>query len=203
MNRINAFFLILVACSVGLDAQADEKALQAALTKTQLMLKQAAADKIAAEKQLTQVKAELQQSKSELESYKKTTERQLQAKEQGSTKLAGTVDVLKDRYTELQGKYAELNQRYVSSTRSGKEADQKLKQHQENFQLCLDNNRKLYDINQEILANYQDKGVWDVMQESEPFAGFKAVKVENLIQDYQYRNDDLKLDESLLGSAAD
>lgn len=203
MNRINAFFLILVACSVGLDAQADEKALQAALTKTQLMLKQAAADKIAAEKQLAGVKAELEHSKSEFESYKKATERKLQVNEQGSDRLAGTVDVLKERYVELQAKYAELNKRHASAARSGKEVDQKLKIHQENFQLCLENNRKLYDINQEILGNYQDKGVWDVMQESEPFTGFKAVKVENLIQDYQYRNDDLKLDESLLGSAAD
>ena len=114
---------------------------------------------------------------------------------------AGTVDALKERYVELQGKYAELNQRYVSSTRSGKEVDQKLKNHQDNFQLCLENNRKLYDINQEILGNYQNKGMWEVMQESEPFTGFKAVKVENLIQDYQYKNDDLKLDEALLGSA--
>lgn len=192
---------VLLACGVCLHAHADERALQAALTKTQLMLKQAAADKIVAEKQLAETRAELERSKQEFERYRKTTEGKLQAKEQGSTKLAGTVDALKERYVELQGKYAELNQRYVSSTRSGKEVDQKLKNHQENFQLCLENNRKLYDINQEILGNYQNKGMWEVMQESEPFTGFKAVKVENLIQDYQYKNDDLKLDEALLGSA--
>ena len=44
--------------------------------------------------------------------------------------------------------------------------------------------------------------MWEVMQESEPFTGFKAVKLENLIQDYQYKNEDLKLDASLLGAAA-
>src|SRR3989338_4409937 len=191
MNRYGIGLAVLLAIGVPLHAHADELALQAALTKTQLMLKQAAADKIAAEKQLAEVKAELAHSKSEFESYKKTAERKLQVNEQGSDKLAGTVDVLKERYAGLQAKYAELNQRHASAARSGKEVDQKLKIRQENFQLCLENNRKLYDINQEILGNYQDKGMWEVMQESEPFTGFKAVKLENLIQDYQYKNEDL------------
>lgn len=202
MKTYKVGLALLLACGVTINAHADERALQAALTKTQLMLKQAAADKVSAEKQLAEVKAELEKNKAEFERFRKSSESQIQAKEQGSTKLAGTVDVLKDRYTELQGKYAELKQLYVSSSRSGKEADLKLKTHQDNFQLCLDNNRKLYDINQEILGNYQDKGFWEVMREKEPFTGFRSVKLENLIQDYQYKNDDLKLDDPLLGSAS-
>ncbi len=190
----------ILVLGVSLPVHADERALQAALTKTQMMLKQAAADKVAAEKQLAEVKAELEKSKADFERYRKTSETQLQTREQGSTRLAGTVDALKERYVDLQGKYAELKKLYTGTARSGKETDFRLKQHEQNFKLCLENNRKLYDINQEILGNYQDKGFWEVMQESEPFTGFKSVEVENLIQEYQYRNDDLKLDESLLGS---
>lgn len=202
MKTYKVGLVLLLACGLATNVHADERALQAALTKTQLMLKQAAADKVSAEKQLAELKAELEKNKAEFDRFKKSSESQIQAKEQGSTKLAGTVDVLKERYTELQGKYAELKQLYVSSSRSGKEADLKLKAHQDNFQLCLDNNRKLYDINQEILGNYQDKGFWEVMREKEPFTGFRSVKVENLIQDYQYKNDDLKLDDSLLGATS-
>ena len=197
-SRYNGGWLVALAC-LSLPAHADERALQAALSKAQYMLKQATADKLAAEQKLTRVQTEFDQ-------YKKASEKQVQQAQlkgqQGSAQLTEKVDLMKTRYTELQGKYVQLKQEYIKLSKSGNNLDSQLKVQQDNFQLCLENNRKLYDINQEILGNYQDKGFWDVMQESEPFTGFKTVKVENLIQDYQYKNEDLRVDEALLGAAS-
>lgn len=199
MKLLRTGVLLTLAC-VPLSGLADERALQAALAKAQYMLKQASTEKLAAEQKASQLQAELDQ-------LKKSSDQkiqQLQANEQqGNAQLAGKVDTMKIRYVALQEKYAQLKQEYVKVARTGQQQDSALKTQQDNFQLCLKNNRALYDINQEILGNYQDKGFWEVMQDKEPFTGFKSVKVENLIQDYQYKNEDLLLEEDLLGSAAE
>ena len=174
-------------------ALADERALQQALAKAQMMLKQAAAEKLAADQELAKVKTEFDQ-------YKKKSEGALAAREQGAEKLAENVNTLKERYVALAEKYQQLQAVYKDSIRTSQTADASLELERKKFQLCYDNNKKLYDINQEILGNYQDKGFWDVFQDKEPFTGFATVKLETLIQDYQYQNEDLKLDESLAGT---
>ncbi|HVK98373.1 MAG TPA: hypothetical protein VM553_01100, partial [Dongiaceae bacterium] len=150
-SRYNGGWLVALAC-LSLPAHADERALQAALSKAQYMLKQATADKLAAEQKLTRVQTEFDQ-------YKKASEKQVQQAQlkgqQGSAQLTEKVDLMKTRYTELQGKYVQLKQEYIKLSKSGNNLDSQLKVQQDNFQLCLENNRKLYDINQEILGNYQ------------------------------------------------
>lgn len=175
-------------------AQADERALQAALSKAQFMLKQVTTEKAAVEQELAKLKAEFAQ-------FKKSSESQLQAREQGATRLAGNVTEMKDRYQQLADKYQQLQIAHRNMVLAGKESERKLEQQQQNFQLCFDNNKKLFDINQELLGNYENKGVWDVLQEKEPFTGFSTVKLETLIQEYQYKNEDLRLDDALLGAS--
>lgn len=190
---------LLLMVVVSSPVRADERTLQAALAKTQMMLRQAAADKVAADKQAAELKTELEKTRKEHEAYKKSTETRLQAKEQGSARLAQSVDVIKEQFLALQEKYAKLKKEYAGATMNSQTSDSQLKRSQENFQLCVENNRKLYAVNQEILGNYEDKGFWDVFKQKEPFTGLSAVEIENLVQDYQYKNDDLKVDESLLG----
>lgn len=172
---------------------ADERALQQALAKTQVMLKQTAAEKIALEQELAKLKQEFEQ-------FRKKSEGELAAREQGAQKLAGNVSTLKERYVTLAEKYQQLQTGYKDAVHSSRSVEVALDHERKKFQLCYDNNKKLFDINQEILGNYQEKGFWDVLQNKEPFTGFASVKLETLIQDYQYRNEDLKLDGSLADS---
>ncbi len=76
------------------------------------------------------------------------------------------------------------------------ELEESLKKSGENFALCYENNKKLYSLNNEMLERYQHKGFADVLVQREPFTGLKRVDVENLIQDYQYQIDSLKIKSS-------
>ena len=193
MHGYRAAVLVFAMGLAGV-AEADERALQAALSKAQFMLKQATTEKAAVEQELAKLKAEFAQ-------FKKSSESQLQVREQGAARLAGSVTEMKERYVELADKYQQLQQNYKQAMLAGRMSEAKLEQQQQNFQLCFDNNKKLFDINQELLGNYENKGVWDVLQEKEPFTGFSTVKLETLIQEYQYKNEDLRLDEALLGAS--
>ena len=185
---ISALSILLMSST----AFADERALQQALAKAQFMLKQATAEKMTAQQDLEQLKAEF-------EKYKKKSSADIEAQKEGAVKLAGNVNLMKERYMELVDKYKELQGSLKLAVRTAKTNELLLDGEKKKFQLCFDNNKKMYDINQEILGNYQDKGVWEVLEEKEPFTGFASVKMEEFIQDYQYKTEDLKLDDTLLG----
>lgn len=191
IRKMLPVLLLMLPCAM--PAMADERALQQALAKAQFMLKQATAEKLAAEQALAALKQEF-------ETFQKKSESRMQSQEQGAVKLAGNISALKERYIALADKYQTLQLEYRQAIQTGKTTEQALQQEQKKFDLCFDNNKKLFDINQEILGNYQDKGLWEVIREKEPFTGFASVQLEELIQEYQYRNEDMKLDESLVGT---
>jgi len=57
---------------------------------------------------------------------------------------------------------------------------------------CQGKNEGLYKANGELLDAYRNKGVWDSLSQHDPVTGIGSVKVENRIQDYQYRLEDLR-----------
>jgi chromosome segregation ATPase len=59
---------------------------------------------------------------------------------------------------------------------------------------CVDRNASLYNLNVEVLDRMEDRGFWAGVAEREPFTRIKRVELENLIDDYRYRADELKLE---------
>ena len=62
------------------------------------------------------------------------------------------------------------------------------------FQVCATNNVKLYHASLEMLDLYQKKGVADALQQDEPFIQLKRVQLENLVQDYKFKVEDLRVE---------
>ena len=172
-----------------------DKALQNALAKAQFMLRQANAEKVALQKE----KNDLQK---EFDNYKKDMEQEVKAKERGNKKLNSQIEGVKEKYVELHNQFIELRDRYVASVKEIQVLNNNLQNEKDNFQLCYENNQKLFDVNQEILGKYEHKGFWDVVNQSEPVLGLKQVEIENLVQDYQYKNEDLLVLESQIKKSA-
>ena len=57
---------------------------------------------------------------------------------------------------------------------------------------CHAKNEALYKANAELLDNYRKKGVWSSIKQGEPVTGIGSVRVENVVQDYQFRLEDLR-----------
>lgn len=57
---------------------------------------------------------------------------------------------------------------------------------------CSDKNRQLLEANQELLRQYQDKGLWSSLAEQEPFTGIATVATQNTVETYRYKLEDLQ-----------
>jgi predicted nuclease with TOPRIM domain len=172
-----------------------------ALARAQYMLRQAAAEK-----------AQMQSENQRLATSNKELEKKLDALEKKYAKLAKK----SERKSAAMGdRVDKLNTRLEQEIAAHKEASEKLKQMMTEknrlfgiatdqtgvLDLCVANNKKLYDINRELLGAYENKGVWGALAQAEPFTGLKQVEIENLVDEYQYRLDDLRVYQSDYESA--
>lgn len=188
INKYFAALSFVVALSPSVYAAGDEQ--KAALAKSQYMLRQITAEKSEMEKknkeldeanktlktQLEKVQAELASKNTQLAQW------QTKAQEQQET-LAKTQQESGQQAKELK-RSAELINHQKTNIES------RLQTQRANLGLCMENNRKLYEINKELVANYQNKGFWAVAKQKEPFTGKQQVEIEKLAQEYQYRLDD-------------
>lgn len=101
-------------------------------------------------------------------------------------------DALRQKYEET---VTELSARVSELTRASDRLDADLKSTAYQLRRCESHNAKLADIGTELLGRYAEKGVFDTVLEKEPFTGIKKVEVEQLIQEYQEKIDDQKLEE--------
>ena len=100
----------------------------------------------------------------------------------------------RDQMQELVGKFRETAQtlRDVETERAGLKGQ--LTQRERDHKVCVDRNVGLYQLNAEILDRMENRGFWSSVAEREPFTRLKRVELENLIEDYRYRAQELQLE---------
>ncbi len=77
-------------------------------------------------------------------------------------------------------------------TQLGELAERHVRQAQ-GLQQCIVNNLALRDLGNELMQRYADKGVAEVLAQNEPFLQTRRVALENLLQGYQDKLDQLAL----------
>lgn len=167
---------------------ADEGNAQKAMAKAQFLLRQATAEKTTLQQQVGDLQKQvdaLTKQLGELKSSSTAKQDSIVQQMAGNSEKWRSAnekqaDELKAARTEIKAGNAKVA-----------ELQQSLKAQTDNFSLCYANNKKLYDINKDILGKYKNKGAMDAILQREPFTGVSEVGVENLIQDYQYQLDDL------------
>ena len=175
---------MLATASHSTDALADQKALQNALGKAQFMLRQATAEK-------QQVQQELNAIQKEFDDYKKSAESKLAAREARSNKLSKSLGVYEEEYEALRDKYVKLVRLLKDEQHKSSELSSTLEEQVAQYEQCRVDNLELFSVNQEILGKYEGKGLWDVIAGNEPITGLKKVAIENIVQEYQFKNEDL------------
>ena len=161
---------------------ADNKALE----RAQFMLRQINSQKV----QLEQRNAGL---KTEIETLKKESAKQIKKQKAGNKKL-GLAAKKKDQYIlklkeKLKQTMIALRQsesERLQANNIGQSLDTELKR-------CVGNNHQLVSMNEKLVDNYSKKGCWDSILQDEPFTGINQVKVENILQEYRFKNEDLEV----------
>lgn len=180
--RIVIGFLVFIFCMPAV--QANDKALQNALNKAQYMLRKATAEK-------AEVVRERDDLKKELATLKKEMEGKLAKQKKQGKKSDAKLAALREQYKDLRERFEGMALALQDQKNTGASLTQTLQNREANLKVCADNNQKLYDVNQELLVKYQEKGFWSVFKKKEPFTQLEKVAVENMIQDYDNQIEDL------------
>jgi chromosome segregation ATPase len=183
------YCLAIFTCGIANLSVANTDNTKNALAKAQYMLRQISSEKTQLEAELAKVKKEKEQLQKDLDNAKKDHKKTATAISNQQQQLASASNERNNLMESIEKEKEKID---MLTSESGRLLE-KLDAQTSNFQTCYINNKKLYEINQEILGQYQDKGFWDALSQKEPLTSLGKVKVENLIQDYQYKMDDLEI----------
>ena len=156
--------------------------------------------------ELEQVKAQLQKSSSaskELENRNRVLQASAGRGSASSQQTEEQLERSRAQLQELVTKFRETAQtlRDVETERTA--AKTQLAAKERDYKVCVDRNAGLYEINDEVLDRMEDRGFWSQLTEREPFTRIKRTQLENLIDDYRYRVEELRLQKQQQVQATD
>jgi chromosome segregation ATPase len=166
-------------------------------------LQQLAAERTQLQAEMSRLKAELEAARKERDTLKKTqegvvrrtrgAESELARVQADNARLEGEVAREKQRVEELVTRFREaaVTLREVETDRATR--TQLLAQREQELKVCVDRNSKLYALNADVLAKFEDQGFWSSLARREPFTQLKRVELENLVDGYRGAADDNRL----------
>jgi chromosome segregation ATPase len=162
-------------------AASERSALQAQNTKLKKDLDDAGAKLAAATKELNALKSRTGASQAGVEAARLAAKNSEQALEDLRAKTQELLEKFRATVASLAGVEADRNnlkKQYIQS--------------QIDFDVCVDRNEQLYELNHTVLDHYQRQGVWSALARGEPFTRIKQTQNENLIDQYRERAAELK-----------
>lgn len=163
--------------------------------QAQMMMQRMAAEKTALQKQngeLTANLAELEARVKQLEAEAKQRSGEFTAAQRNNEELRSRVERDSERYKDLSDRNAE-----TASILRNAQADilllQSAVQERDHWiSQCQAKNEDMYNANMDLLSAYRDKGALAALTQREPVTGLGSIKVENTVQEYQFRLEDLR-----------
>lgn len=165
-------------------------------------LQQLTAEKSQLSTENERLKKELEDLKSQLgkassaQSAAEQRARKLEGNTRDSAALQESNDALSKARTqtqELVGKFRETAQQLKDVESDRTEVRSQLTLRERELKTCVDRNAQLYIVTDEILGRMESRGSWQSLKDKEPFTQLSRTRLENLIEDYRYRVDELRI----------
>jgi len=188
--KSSSIFFALAFSVLSAATQAQDANAQKALQKAQYMLRQATNEKAELQTQVDALKQQVEQLTHDVAAAKVASD---QAKRTTEEKYGSAIEQWKQRDAQTSGELTVAKQQLKQQIEQRNQLEAQLKRQTNNFSVCYENNKKLYDLNTQLLTRYENKGFSDVLAQKDPFTGIKQVEIENLVQDYRYQLDDLRV----------
>jgi chromosome segregation ATPase len=198
--RIASLSLGIFVLLSALPALAQDANAQKSLQKAQYMLRQVSSEKVELQVQVDALKQEIEKLTRDLSDTKIAADSN---KKKMEAMYGGAIEQWKQRDAQTSDLLAATKQQLASQTEQRRMIEAQLQKQSQNFSICYENNKKLYDINAQLLGHYEHKGFADVVKQREPFTGMKQVEIESLVEDYRYQLDGLKLPDQSVAAGKD
>jgi hypothetical protein len=191
MTMILCAALVMPALAERREAGADDPA-----RKAQYLMRQMQAELQQAKAENTRLQAELDAQKGKqagLREQLEEAERKLSSSSRRNTVLNERLVSDGDKYRELMRRYREAVDELRKARFKVAYMEQAVLERNEWIDTCRNSNEELYTINGELLEAYNNKGIMASLSQSMPVTGLARVRVENVVEDYRYRLEDLKM----------
>lgn len=200
---------IVLACIVALpwtaQAQTERTGSDSARVMQQAQqLQQATAERTALQTENTGLKTEIETLKAQLakaQGEQTALQRRVQTSEATATRLTGNteasqaaLDRSRAQLQELVEKFRETASNLNNVEIAKRNTEIELAGREQAVKSCVDRNVGLYELNSEILTRMEDRGFWSGFTEREPFTRIARTRLENLIDDYRYRVEELRVE---------
>ncbi len=183
---------LMLSCPFSVQAAAPRDGGDQALRQAQLLLQKLSAEKTALEKENLRLADELKKTQDDLAS----TNKKLSTSENQNAQVLQRNATLMDRVRTDSEHIGNLNTTYRKEIGDARSDIQLLRnavlERNTWIEDCRAKNEGLYKTNVELLQAYHDKGAWDALAQREPITGISSIKVENAVQEYQFRLEDLR-----------
>lgn len=167
-------------------------------------LQQLTAEKAQAQAENTKLKTEVENLKSQLaKSTAAVAASEQRAKKVAaglSAKESAAVQEINDALTRTRSQMQELVVKFRETGQTLKDVETDRDQlraqassQERDLKTCVDRNAGLYLVSDEILRNLENRGVWSTLSEKEPFTRISRTRLENLIDEYRYRVEELRV----------
>lgn len=164
--------------------------------KAQYMLRQMQAELQKVKAENAKLKGELdgmKKSRNELEGKLENSEKKLSSSNNRNASLNSRLREDGDKYRDLADRYRDLQTELRQARFKAGFLEDAVAERNEWIDVCQKQNDELYTVNNELLDAYRDKGVMASFSQTVPVTGLARVRVENLVEDYRYKLDDLKM----------
>lgn len=162
---------------VGAASAADTEE-QKVLAKAQRMLRQMSLERDAAQAENVKLKGELEEMNRKLAGVKKSSEIALAKSQESNTTLNENLQQTAQKLHQAESEKNQLQD--MVNGQAGL------------IQSCESKNAELVQVNRELLDHYRKKGVFDALLQREPLTQLKRVEIENVVQEYQDRIDQME-----------
>jgi chromosome segregation ATPase len=163
--------------------------------RTQFMLRQLTAEKTALQQENADLHAQVQAQAARIAELEKDTERQMAALDKADERI----ESMTRRIREDLERYKTLSERYTDTSGTLRDARTDIEllinavgERDAWIDDCRAKNQDMFDANQALLNAYRDKGALAALMQNEPATGLGLVRVENAVQEYRYRLEDLR-----------
>ncbi len=154
----------------------------------QNLLRQASAERDA----LAQEKAQLQQALDAAKQALGASQQKLAASDEALVKfqaangeLSGYVEQQSGKLQEMAGKFQALVNSLKQSEQQRTALEAQLAEARQALDSTRADNAKLVNIGEELMKQYEQKGVWTSLLQKEPLTQLKRVEIENLMEKYR------------------
>jgi len=186
--------LVALALPEQLQAATQDSPAARALRKAQGMLRQLNAEKqaLAAEKtKLEEKLKEVEKENAQLKDKVQKRQKQIGRYQDRNNKLMERISQDRTRMEEMVARYREKVRELKRYQADNQLLRQAVLERNHWIDHCRKQNQTLLQEARKILQAYRDKDVWEALLESEPVTGIPRVELENQVQAYRFRLQDL------------